>query len=53
MPCTQTVDVETLQREEGYGKQPWSLMTFELGMLLTLGVSLPVVYWRKMRVRHL
>lgn len=30
-----------------------SLLHFELIMLLLLGVSLPVVYWRKIRIRHL
>uniref|UniRef100_A0A7S0N822 SURF1-like protein n=1 Tax=Chlamydomonas leiostraca TaxID=1034604 RepID=A0A7S0N822_9CHLO len=31
----------------------WSLFHFELGMLGLLAVALPVVYWRKIRVRHL
>ena len=30
-----------------------SLFHFELIMLTLLGISLPVVYWRKIRVRHL
>ena len=30
-----------------------SLFSFELVMLLLLGVSLPLVYWRKIRIRHL
>ena len=30
-----------------------SLFHFELIMLTLLGISLPVVYWRKTRVRHL
>mmetsp|Transcript_4956 Transcript_4956/g.10662 ORF Transcript_4956/g.10662 Transcript_4956/m.10662 type:complete len:219 (+) Transcript_4956:102-758(+) len=30
-----------------------SLLNFELIMLGVLGVSLPVVYWRKIRIRHL
>lgn len=29
------------------------LIEFELLMLLLLGVSLPIVYWRKRKVRHL
>lgn len=30
-----------------------SLFNFELIMLALLGVALPVVYWRKIRIRHL
>lgn len=30
-----------------------SVFHFELIMLLVLGCSLPVVYWRKIRIRHL
>lgn len=30
-----------------------SLFSFELIMLSVLGVSLPVVYWRKIRVHYL
>jgi hypothetical protein len=33
--------------------QHMSLFHFELLMLLILGVALPVVYWRKIRIRHL
>ena len=30
-----------------------SLANFELGMLGTLAIALPIVYWRKIRIRHL
>ncbi|GAX73047.1 hypothetical protein CEUSTIGMA_g500.t1 [Chlamydomonas eustigma] len=36
-----------------YTNQHMSLFHFELLMLLILGVALPVVYWRKIRIRHL
>ena len=43
--------------EGGVGGLPprthMSLFHFELGMLAVLGVSLPIVYWRRMRIRHL
>ena len=42
---------------EGSGGIPprahMSLFKFELGMLALLGVALPIVYWRRMRIRHL
>lgn len=30
-----------------------SMLNYELGMFVMLGISLPIVYWRKIRVRHL
>ncbi len=35
------------------GAESMSVFSFELIMLLILGISLPVVYWRKIRIRHL
>lgn len=34
-------------------RQHMSLWSFELIMMLLLGISLPIVYWRKIRIRHL
>ena len=31
----------------------WNLLNFELAMFLLLGVALPIVYWRKIKIRHL
>jgi hypothetical protein len=31
----------------------WNLLNFELAMFLLLGVALPIVHWRKIRIRHL
>ncbi|KAJ9513289.1 hypothetical protein QJQ45_001325 [Haematococcus lacustris] len=34
------------------GLEHWSLGNFELSMLAVLAAALPVVYWRKTRIRH-
>ncbi len=44
-------DLVAAERASG-GDIP-SLLSFELGMLALLGLALPVVYWRKIRIRHL
>lgn len=55
--CANLRDVERTEEEllerRGRSVKYTSLLNFELGMLALLGVSLPVVYWRKIRIRHL
>jgi hypothetical protein len=36
-----------------HGRGQMGLFNFELVMVLLLGLALPVVYWRKIRIRHL
>lgn len=38
---------------QGVHDKHMSLLNYELCMFVLLGLSLPVVYWRKIRVRHL
>ncbi|KAG2483387.1 hypothetical protein HYH03_017739 [Edaphochlamys debaryana] len=37
----------------GFGGRHMGLFNYELVMVVLLGLSLPVVYWRKIRIRHL
>lgn len=44
---------ETVEEPEVTGETHLSLFQFELIMLTVLGIALPVVYWRKIRIHHL
>ncbi|PNH07889.1 hypothetical protein TSOC_005621 [Tetrabaena socialis] len=52
---TQALVDEVAAAEKGRGgaSHHLGLFPFELAMMLVVGVSLPVVYWRKIRIRHL
>jgi hypothetical protein len=55
-PLAEDLDVtvhETVEEPEVTGESQLSLFQFELIMLTVLGVALPVVYWRKIRIHHL